>query len=359
MQFVHWFFFLLLTENYNLIFTSDRNVWLQIFPHPKKCHFPKKSLDSSIPQIFPKRCWNSQSRDKFPKSGNPVYLLNTLYWNFFTLVWKIEFALKFSTVLNIFFSIQDFWATCACPEKQSVPWIHCIEYIFFIIQDFRATCACPEKQSCPEIFHCIEIFFIIQDFWVTCACPENRVCPEFTVLNVYFLSFRIFEQIALALKTEVALKFFKTRGAASPPPRTPMFAHSRFENSPKWYSNHRTDKPHHLPSQSRLFQHEAKLICTSPLPRVQPTAQLASAVEVKSEMLSTHDVTKLFNRQGEHPGCFKSAKVWLYRFFCFVYLTSGVLQQPAFLLEQTIKNRSAVLRNISVARKNNTNRGSA
>ena len=206
MQFVHWFFFLLLTENYNLIFTSDRNVWLQIFPHPKKCHFPKKSLDSSIPQIFPKRCWNSQSRDKFPKSGNPVYLLNTLYWNFFTLVWKIEFALKFSTVLNIFFSIQDFWATCACPEKQSVPWIHCIEYIFFIIQDFRATCAClekhelpwnislywnifyhsgflsnlclPWKQSLPWI-HCIEcVFFIIQDFWANCTSPENRGCPE-------------------------------------------------------------------------------------------------------------------------------------------------------------------------------------
>jgi len=50
--------------------------------------------------------------------------------------------------------------------------------ILFIIQDFWSTCACPEKQSCPEIFHCIEIFFIFQDFWATCACPENRVYPE-------------------------------------------------------------------------------------------------------------------------------------------------------------------------------------
>jgi len=58
---------------------------------------------------------------------------------------------------------------------------------------------CPEKQSCPEIFHCSEIFFIIQDFWATCACPENRVCPE----------------------------NFKDKGAAAPhdpPPRTPMVA---------------------------------------------------------------------------------------------------------------------------------------
>jgi len=44
----------------------------------------------------------------------------------------------------------------------------------------------------------------------------------------YFLSFRTFEQLALALKTEFALIFFQARGAvASPPdpstpPRTPL-----------------------------------------------------------------------------------------------------------------------------------------
>ena len=47
-------------------------------PTFQKCHFSKKSLDSSIPQIFPKRCWNSQSRDKFPKSGNPA---TTVTWS--------------------------------------------------------------------------------------------------------------------------------------------------------------------------------------------------------------------------------------------------------------------------------------
>jgi len=82
---------------------------------------------------------------------------------FFTLPWKTEFAVKFSTVLNIFFTIQDFWATC--------------------------------------------------------SCPENRVCPEFTVLNIHFLSFRIFEQLALALKTRVALKCFTV---------LKYFYHSRF-----------------------------------------------------------------------------------------------------------------------------------
>jgi len=168
--------------------------------------------------------------------GNCLYWLNILYWKFFHLsVEKQSLLWNFSLYWIYFFTIQDFWATLRLPwktefalkflsvlskllqsgflrnlrlpEKQSVLWIYCIEYIFFIIQVFWATCACPEKQSSPEIFHCIEhtftfrsfaqfalalkngvcreifhgveyIFFIIQDFWGTCACPENRVCPE-------------------------------------------------------------------------------------------------------------------------------------------------------------------------------------
>ena len=143
------------------------------------------------------------------------------------------------TILNVFFIIQDFWATCACPEN-----FRCIEYIFYysgVLSNLRL----PWKQSCPGIFHCIEYTFYIQNFWVTCACLKNRGCPEVTVLNVYFLLFKIFEQLALALrnrvalefftvlkyislfrifeelavalKTEFALKFFKPGGAAAPP----------------------------------------------------------------------------------------------------------------------------------------------
>jgi len=37
---------------------------------------------------------------------------------------------------------------------------------------------------------------------------KSRVGPEFTVMNIYLLSFRIFEQVALALKNRVALKIF-------------------------------------------------------------------------------------------------------------------------------------------------------
>ena len=97
--------------------------------------------------------------------------------NLHALALKNRVAQKFFAVWNILFTFQ-IWATCACPEKQRVPWIYCTEYIFFIIQEFWVTCACPEKQSCPDIFHCIEYTLYIQEFWATCTYPEKQSCPE-------------------------------------------------------------------------------------------------------------------------------------------------------------------------------------
>ena len=120
-----------------------------------------------------------------------------------------------------YFTVQDFWATCTCPENflcieyifyhsgflgnLRLPWktvcpenFNCIEYTFFI-QDFWATCTCTEKQSVLWI-HCIEyIAFIIQDFWLTCTCPGKQLSWNFS-LYWNILSFRIFEQPALVLK---------------------------------------------------------------------------------------------------------------------------------------------------------------
>ena len=75
--------------------------------------------------------------------------------------------------------MQDVWATFACPENQSVPWIHSCEYVFFIIQNFEQPALALKNRIYPEIFHSIEIFLIFQKFWATLACPEKRVCPEF------------------------------------------------------------------------------------------------------------------------------------------------------------------------------------
>jgi len=46
---------------------------------------------------------------------------------------------------------------------------------------------------------------------------KNRVALEFFAVLKYILLFRIFEELAVALKTEFALKIFKPGGAASPP----------------------------------------------------------------------------------------------------------------------------------------------
>ena len=145
-----------------------------------------------------------------------------------------------------FLTVHDFWVTCACPEKTELPWNCSLYWIYFLlIRSFEQLRTCPDKQSCskftvlnifftfwifeqpvlslknrmcPEIFHCIEYTFYIQDFWATCACPENRVALEFLTVLKYLLSFGIFKQIVLVLKTEFTLKIFKPGGR---PPRRP------------------------------------------------------------------------------------------------------------------------------------------
>ena len=135
----------------------------------------------------------------------------------------------------LYFLHSGFLTTCACPENRGTSEFSA-EYIFLLFRIFYQLCACPEKQSWPGIFHCIESTFYIQEFWATCTCPEKQSCPEFTVLSMplpsgflsnlhlswktegalkiftvlkmYFLSFRIFEQLALVLKNRMCPENF-------------------------------------------------------------------------------------------------------------------------------------------------------
>jgi len=96
------------------------------------------------------------------------------------LPWKNRVALKNFTVLDILFTFRIFNNLC-----------------------------CPENRVSPEILHCIKYFFYHSGFLSNFVLSlKNRGCPEFTVLIIYFLSFRIFEQLALALKNRVALIYF-------------------------------------------------------------------------------------------------------------------------------------------------------
>jgi len=152
-----------------------------------------------------------------------MYFLHSGFLSNLHLPWKTECALKFFTVLNILFTFRIF-EQLALALKNRVA-INSMYDMYFLHSGFLSNLHLPWKTVCLEIFHCIEYTFYIQDFWATCACPEDRVALEFFTVFNYFLSFKIFEQLALALKTEFALKFFKPGGAAAPldpPPRTPM-----------------------------------------------------------------------------------------------------------------------------------------
>ena len=161
-----------------------------------------------------------------------IYFLHSGCLGNCCLPWKTECALN--SLYWMYFCPSEFWTTCACPEKQSLPWKFSLHWN----KDFWGTCACSENRVFPENFHCIEYSFYIQDFWATCAFPEKHSVPWihcieyiffiiqnfeqpalalkfFTVLK-YFLSFRIFEQLELALKTDFALNF-SSRGGGRPP----------------------------------------------------------------------------------------------------------------------------------------------
>jgi len=53
----------------------------------------------------------------------------------------------------------------------------------------------------------LHILFTFRIFEQLALALKNRRSPELTVLNVYFLLFRMFEQLALALKTELPWNF--------------------------------------------------------------------------------------------------------------------------------------------------------
>ena len=145
-----------------------------------------------------------------------MYFLHSGCLSNFCLPWKIECGLSSLYWICIFYHSQ-FWTTCACPKNRVFPEnFHCIKYSFYI-KDIWTTWACPEKQSVPWI-HCIEyIYFLSFRILNNLRLPwKTEFALKFFSVLKYFLSFRIFEQLELALKTELALNFSR-RGAAAPP----------------------------------------------------------------------------------------------------------------------------------------------
>ena len=156
--------------------------------------------------------------------------------NLFTLPWKTEFFLQFSTAFNIFYhsgflsKLRLSWKTefalkiftvgpieytftfrifeqLASALKNNVSWINWIKSIFFTIQDFWASCACPENRV-ALIFFTVLIWFYHSGFLNKLRLPWKQSLPWINCIQYTFLSFRIFEQLALSLKFFTVLKYF-------------------------------------------------------------------------------------------------------------------------------------------------------
>jgi len=79
------------------------------------------------------------------------------------------------TVLNTYFYYSGFLNNLRLPWKTEGSGIfHCIEYTLYI-HEFRAICMrLPWKTELPWYFALyLNMYFIIQDFWATSACPEK------------------------------------------------------------------------------------------------------------------------------------------------------------------------------------------
>ena len=110
--------------------------------------------------------------------GNCLFWLNILHWNFFHL------SLKNRVCRKVF---------------------HCIEYMFYH-SGFLSNLRLPWKTEMPCNFSLYWVYFYIQEVWATFPRPEKQRVPwKFSLFWTSFSSFRISEQLTLALKTEFAL----------------------------------------------------------------------------------------------------------------------------------------------------------
>ena len=74
------------------------------------------------------------------------------------------------------FSIIQIFEQFSCSEKQSCPeTFYCVE-IFFIFHDFWATCGLHWKTECA-LNSLYWMYFYPSEFWTTCACPEKQSLP--------------------------------------------------------------------------------------------------------------------------------------------------------------------------------------
>jgi len=149
---------------------------------------------------------------------------------------KNRVAVKIFTVLNMLLH-SGVLTNLRLAWKTEQPWTFSLNWNIFIIQDFWATSRWPWKTVLLWNFSLYWINFLHSGVLQLVAL-KNTGCLEFTLLNIYFLLFRIFEQLVLALKTEFALKFFtvytwnfSNSGRRMPPPTPASYAYASLHDT--------------------------------------------------------------------------------------------------------------------------------
>ena len=88
-----------------------------------------------------------------------------------------------------FFHRSGFLSNLRLPLKPELTWKFSLYWKYFLsFRIFEQLALALKNRVCPEIFHSIEYTFYIQDFWATCVCPKNQSCPEnFHCIEIFFI----------------------------------------------------------------------------------------------------------------------------------------------------------------------------
>ena len=143
-------------------------------------------------------------------------VLNTLLHSGFLsnlpLPWKTKCALN-SLCWIYFFNHSGFLSNLRLPWKTELPWN------FLSLRIFEQLALALKTEF--SWIHCIEcIFFIIQDFWATFTCPEKHDLPWYFSLYWNIFIIQDFWACCACTENRVCPENFQDRGTAAPPPPT-------------------------------------------------------------------------------------------------------------------------------------------
>ena len=114
--------------------------------------------------------------------------------------------MKIFTVLKYFLSFRTFEKLVVCPEKQSVPWIHCIEYIF---ESFRIlnNLRMPSKIKFALKFFTALKYFYLSGFLRNSRLPwKQSLSWNFSLYVIYFIHSGCLSNLCLPWKREHVLQ---------------------------------------------------------------------------------------------------------------------------------------------------------